>query len=53
MLLEQDDRQCMRKLGNALAVPQAAVTMVHAVGILRPECRLDPAVVASHSVNAV
>ena len=51
MLLEQDDRQCMRKLGNALAVPQAAVTMVHAVGILRPECRLDPAVVASHSVN--
>ena len=51
MLFEIDDRQCMQKLGNALAVPQAAVTMAHAAGILLPECRVDPALVTSLSVN--
>ncbi|CAE7407308.1 unnamed protein product [Symbiodinium sp. CCMP2592] len=51
LFLEKDDRQCMQKLGNSLAVPQAAVTLAHATNLLIPMKRVDPALAASLSVN--
>ncbi|CAE7237381.1 unnamed protein product [Symbiodinium sp. CCMP2592] len=51
LFLEKDDRQCMQKLGNSLAVPQAAVTLAHATSLLIPMHRVDPALAASLSVN--
>ena len=50
-LLLIDDEQSMRLHGNALAVPQAALTISNALRWLAPHVRLDPAEVVRRCID--